>query len=83
MPRTALRSPELAFVLFGRPFVWKCSLCNRLFVGRYSASPQEDAEELQREFRIHLCWPLSDSQMEKLLELDVRSSWFNCGDLKR
>ncbi len=69
------RTPEIAFILFGKPFGWRCSNCKRLFVPVITGAFCEDSQELMREFEAHLCRSRSQAELETILELDVRSRW--------
>ncbi len=56
------RQLELAYSLFHKPFAWRCTLCRRLFAPRSSRLTTEQVEEISREFRVHLCWPVKNAE---------------------
>ena len=70
MYRTVKRRLKLAFVFQGIPFAWRCSLCGKLFAAPGSEITSETLSDIDREFRVHVCYPLLD--IEDITELDRR-----------
>ncbi len=68
------RRLELAFILSGQPFAWQCSLCGRLFVRLGSEVAHSELEQIQCEFRQHLCSPVAKVlTIEEISEFDKRA----------
>ena len=68
------RRLELAFVLSGKPFAWRCSVCGRVFVPFGSHATTEDQRLMEVEFRQHLCSPVANvATIEEMTEYDKRS----------
>ncbi|HEU5401342.1 MAG TPA: hypothetical protein VFU86_08300 [Terriglobales bacterium] len=70
MYQTVQRRLQLAFVFQGIPFAWKCTLCGKLFAPAGSEITNESLADIDREFRVHTCYPLLD--IEEITELDRR-----------
>ena len=70
MYRTVQRRLELAFVFQGTPFAWRCSLCGKLFAPSGPEITTDTLADIDREFRVHVCYPLLD--IEQITELDRR-----------
>ena len=70
MYQTVQRRLKLAFVFQGVPFAWKCSLCGKLFTQSSPEITTETLSDIDREFRVHICYPLLD--IEQITELDKR-----------
>ncbi len=92
MLNSPVRSLDLAFALFGRPFVWRCSLCGRMFAPSALDLNDDQIGEIRRDFHVHLCWPVSNAietvsnanETEDITEYDQHSnSWFGEGRLRR
>ncbi|HEU5399708.1 MAG TPA: hypothetical protein VFU86_00040 [Terriglobales bacterium] len=49
------RRLQVAFILSGQPFGWRCSACGRMFVPFGSPATPEEQRLMEREFRQHLC----------------------------
>lgn len=64
------RRLKLAFVFQGTPFAWRCSLCGKLFASSGPEITNETLSDIDREFRVHICYPLLD--IEEITELDKR-----------
>jgi hypothetical protein len=62
MFRTVQRRLELAFVLQGTPFAWRCSLCQRLFAPPGPELTNAALADIDRDFRVHVCYPLLEVQ---------------------
>ena len=54
------RELQLAFMLSGKPFGWRCSICQRVFVPLGLEMTEGELKHLQREFQQHLCCPVTD-----------------------
>ncbi len=65
---TARRQLELAFVFRGNPFAWRCSLCRKLFASTGTEMNGEALADIDRNFLIHVCYPLLD--LEAITEFD-------------
>lgn len=65
---TARRRLELAFVFRGTPFAWRCSLCGKLFAPSGTEVDGEVLADIDRNFRVHVCYPLLD--LEAITEFD-------------
>ncbi len=72
-----VRVPQVSFTLFGVPFAWRCSVCSRLFVLPSTTLTNGAVEEVNREFKTHLCWSVFNIQgIEQLIKFDKRpESW--------
>jgi hypothetical protein len=65
------RQLQLAFILSGKPFGWRCSICRRVFVPLGLETTHVELQCLQREFQQHLCWPVTDiATIEEIAEHD-------------
>lgn len=65
---TARRRLELAYVFRGTPFAWRCSLCSKLFASTGTEMTGEALADIDRNFRVHVCYPLLD--LEAITEFD-------------
>ncbi len=70
MYQTIQRRLALAFVFQGTPYAWRCSVCGKLFAPSSSELTNETLSDIDREFRVHVCYPLLD--IEEITELDKR-----------
>ena len=70
MYRTVHRSLELAYVFQGSPFVWRCSVCAKLFAPPTTELTNESLSDINREFKVHVCYPLLE--IDEVTELDKR-----------
>jgi hypothetical protein len=70
MYQTVQRRLKLAFVFRGTPFAWRCSLCGKLFASSNPEITNETLADIDREFRVHVCYPLLD--IEEITERDKR-----------
>ena len=68
MYRTVHRSLELAYVFQGAPFVWRCSVCGKLFAPPAPELTNETLADINREFKVHVCYPLLE--IDEVTELD-------------
>lgn len=69
-----IRTLELAFALYARPYAWRCSLCGRIFASQDPALSNDALEEVRRSFHVHSCWPLVDTYSIEFLA-HTESRW--------
>jgi hypothetical protein len=50
------RELKLQYVLFDKPYAWRCTLCTKLFVLKVAPGSSEDLDYVWKEFRNHNCW---------------------------
>lgn len=69
------RRLELAFLLYGVPFAWRCTFCKRLFSAPGLEVSHDDQGQISRDFRQHVCRIRYEVlRIEDLVEFDQRAS---------
>lgn len=50
------RELQVVYLLFGTPYVYRCSLCGKMFVQGTVEGVENHAEAVRNDFHSHSCW---------------------------